>query len=82
MTGEWADRAKCRGMESVTFFPRNLGLGRGQVNVSEAVKVCEGCEVRIECLEFADRNGERFGVWGGLTVRQRQRRRAKMKKEG
>ena len=34
--------------------------------------MCAGCEVRAECLQFALDNDERFGVWGGLSERERR----------
>ena len=39
----------------------------------EAKEVCRGCVVREECLEFALQNGEKFGIWGGLSERERRR---------
>ncbi|MDX6335165.1 MAG: WhiB family transcriptional regulator, redox-sensing transcriptional regulator, partial [Streptosporangiaceae bacterium] len=39
----------------------------------EAKKVCRGCEVRVECLEYALEHDERFGIWGGLSERERRR---------
>jgi WhiB family redox-sensing transcriptional regulator len=35
--------------------------------------VCRGCEVREQCLEYALINGEKFGIWGGLSERERRR---------
>lgn len=39
--------------------------------VSQARAICEECPVRMECLEYAVDNNERFGIWGGLTQRER-----------
>jgi WhiB family redox-sensing transcriptional regulator len=39
----------------------------------EAKKVCTTCDVRSECLEYALSNDERFGIWGGLSERERRR---------
>ena len=41
----------------------------------EAKKICTGCEVKAECLEYALANDERFGIWGGLSERERRRLR-------
>ena len=38
-----------------------------------AKRVCEGCHVRVACLEFALSNREKQGVWGGCTERDRRR---------
>jgi WhiB family redox-sensing transcriptional regulator len=35
--------------------------------------VCQSCEVQTECLEYALANDERFGIWGGLSERERRR---------
>jgi len=37
--------------------------------------VCKGCEVREQCLDYALANGEKFGIWGGLSERERRRLR-------
>ena len=47
--------------------PRRAALTR------EAKKVCVGCDVRAECLEYALAHDERFGIWGGLSERERRK---------
>ena len=49
------------------FFPEKGGSTR------EAKKICTGCEVRSECLSYALAHDERFGIWGGLSERERRR---------
>ena len=45
----------------------------------EAKEVCRGCVVREDCLEFAIANSEKFGIWGGMSERERRRvRRARV----
>ena len=39
----------------------------------EAKRVCLSCDVRSECLEYALAHDERFGIWGGLSERERRR---------
>ena len=63
----WQDRALCAQTDPEAFFPEKGGSTR------EAKKVCRGCEVRAECLEYALENDERFGIWGGLSERERRR---------
>ena len=67
--GDWVESAACRGMDPELFF-----ADRGSNN-REAKAVCAGCEVRAECLEYAVANAERFGVWGGLSEKERRRLR-------
>lgn len=63
----WQTRANCLGVDPDLFFPE-----RG-ASTKEAKGVCRGCEVRLECLEYALQNGEKFGIWGGLSERERRR---------
>ena len=39
----------------------------------DAKKTCLGCPVRHECLQYALDHDERFGIWGGLSERERRR---------
>ncbi len=64
---DWHDHANCLGVDPDLFFPE-----RG-ASTREAKEVCRGCEVRHDCLEFALQNGEKFGIWGGLSERERRR---------
>lgn len=64
---DWHDAANCLGVDPDLFFPE-----RG-ASTREAKEVCRGCEVRLDCLEFALQNGEKFGIWGGLSERERRR---------
>jgi WhiB family transcriptional regulator, redox-sensing transcriptional regulator len=63
----WQERANCLGVDPDLFFPE-----RG-ASTKEAKAVCRGCEVRADCLEYALSNGEKFGIWGGLSERERRR---------
>jgi WhiB family redox-sensing transcriptional regulator len=65
----WQDEANCLGVDPDLFFPE-----RG-ASTREAKEVCRGCVVRAECLEYALDNGEKFGIWGGLSERERRRLR-------
>ena len=64
---DWQERALCAQTDPEAFFPEKGGSTR------EAKKVCASCEVRVECLEYALANDERFGIWGGLSERERRR---------
>lgn len=64
---DWQERALCAQTDPEAFFPEKGGSTR------EAKRICSGCEVRAECLEFALAHDERFGIWGGLSERERRR---------
>ena len=61
------DSANCLGVDPDLFFPE-----RG-ASTREAKEVCRGCVVQKDCLEYALANGEKFGIWGGLSERERRR---------
>jgi WhiB family transcriptional regulator, redox-sensing transcriptional regulator len=63
----WQERALCAQTDPEAFFPEKGGSTR------EAKRVCLSCEVRSECLEYALAHDERFGIWGGLSERERRR---------
>jgi WhiB family transcriptional regulator, redox-sensing transcriptional regulator len=63
----WQDYANCLGVDPDLFFPE-----RG-ASTREAKEVCRGCVVREDCLEYALANGEKFGIWGGMSERERRR---------
>jgi WhiB family redox-sensing transcriptional regulator len=65
----WRLDALCAETDPEAFFPEQGGSTR------EAKRVCGGCAVRTECLEAALANDERFGIWGGLSERERRRLR-------
>ncbi len=65
----WQSRSNCMGVDPDLFFPE-----RG-ASTREAKEVCRGCVVRDECLEYALENGEKFGIWGGMSERERRRLR-------
>lgn len=62
----WRADAICREVDPEIFFPEKGGSTR------EAKLVCAGCPVRVECLDYALRTDQRFGVFGGLSERQRR----------
>ncbi len=68
----WQADALCAQTDPEAFFPEKGGSTR------DAKRICTTCEVKAECLEYALQNDERFGIWGGLSERERRklRRRA------
>lgn len=56
-------------MQTDIFFPDQGG------DYEVAKEVCAGCPVKEPCLEFALAGGEKYGIWGGMSERQRRRLR-------
>ncbi|MFW0119800.1 WhiB family transcriptional regulator [Rothia sp. P5764] len=65
----WQADALCAQTDPEAFFPEKGGSTR------DAKRVCSECPVREACLEYAMDNDERFGIWGGLSERERRRLR-------
>ena len=63
----WQSEASCRGVDAELFFPAT------EEEASAAQSICNTCPVRLACLAFAIERNERFGVWGGLTDKERAR---------
>lgn len=68
----WKQDALCAQTDPEAFFPEKGGSTR------DAKRICARCDVREDCLEYALRNEEKFGIWGGLSEVERRplRRRA------
>ncbi len=65
----WQADSLCAQTDPEAFFPEKGGSTR------DAKKICGSCEVRAQCLEYALANDERFGIWGGLSERERRKLR-------
>ncbi|WP_150462707.1 WhiB family transcriptional regulator [Nesterenkonia ebinurensis] len=63
----WQVDALCAQTDPEAFFPEKGGSTR------DAKKVCGACTVKQECLDYALANDERFGIWGGLSERERRK---------
>ena len=63
--GDWTARAACRGIDPDELFVQGAAQNR-------AKNRCMGCLVRTECLADALDNRVEFGVWGGMTERERR----------
>jgi WhiB family redox-sensing transcriptional regulator len=64
---DWREDALCAQVGLELFFPE-----KGEPT-APAKSICKRCEVRTECRREALERGERFGVWGGLSERQRRK---------
>lgn len=63
----WQFEAACLGVDPDLFFP---GLGE---DAEPAKRICAECPIRERCLDDAIERGEKFGVWGGKSERERRR---------
>jgi WhiB family redox-sensing transcriptional regulator len=70
--GDWRAAGACVTADPDLFFPLSA-RGAGVQQVDRAVRICAGCRVRRQCLEFAMRTGETEGIWGGTTPEERIR---------
>jgi len=70
MAGEadWMRDGACRNHPQRRFWHGDFAA-----ETAVALAVCRGCQVRVECLSYAVHAGERLGVWGGTTERERLR---------
>ena len=62
----WAVFAACKDKDPDTFFPLS------QEGERKAIRICQGCSVQMECLEFALETNARFGIWGGQNEKERK----------
>lgn len=62
----WADQAACKGLTELFF-------GETTSDVRAARQVCNDCEVRTDCRDYARTGREAWGVWGGESVKERLR---------
>lgn len=67
MPGPWADHAACKGKVNVFYVNPNH-----KRVVEQALAICATCPVVMPCQQYALRNNELHGVWGGMTAEQRR----------
>ncbi|MEW2474642.1 WhiB family transcriptional regulator [Micromonospora gifhornensis] len=63
----WQERALCSQTDPEAYFPEKGG------SAAPAKRICAGCEVRVECLEYALARREPYGIWGGKTEGERRK---------
>ena len=64
----WAGDARCAKRDPKMFYPER----GGRDSVAHAKEVCACCPVIKDCLEWAIVTNEPFGIWGGLTEKERR----------
>ena len=70
----WRAASACLNTDPDVFFPVAVGTASTK-QVARALRICDGCQVRRQCLDFALRSGEKDGIWGGTTPEDRVRAR-------
>ena len=70
----WHKYAACLGTNPALFYSE-----RGE-STKEAKRICAVCVVRTQCRQYAELHGEKYGVWGGESEKQRRRRRSQSKR--
>jgi WhiB family redox-sensing transcriptional regulator len=58
----WRDQAACRDVVTADYDPFFADTEAEQL---EAIAICASCLVRDDCLTFAVRTGQQYGIWGG-----------------
>lgn len=66
---DWQKRGACYGQGPTLWFPPR---GTPRRLIREAKRICAGCDIKQRCLEYALWHGERSGIWGGLTEKERR----------
>ena len=64
----WMKEARCAEVDTEMFFPDKGDM----TSANAARRVCNGCEVKQQCLEYALDNREIYGIWGGTNERDRR----------
>src|SRR5687768_341463 len=72
---DWRESAACVHQDLNLFFPVSTVGTAAQQQVAAAKRVCAGCPVQRECLEWALDVGPEFGIFGGRTEIERRRLR-------
>jgi len=79
----WQADGACRDADLGLFFSpdgddetRVERAAERRRRLRQAIRICEQCPVRQVCRRYALENGEKFGVWGGLTETERRRIRS------
>jgi WhiB family redox-sensing transcriptional regulator len=68
----WRLDAACgRTTDPDLFFPVGT-IGPSVPQIAEARRICQGCPVRAACLDWALRNDQAYGIWGGATEEERR----------
>lgn len=73
-TENWRNLAYCKGRATSEFYPE-FGVKGAIDQVRKTKSFCRRCPVILDCLQYAIDNDEQFGIWGGLTPKERSNMR-------
>ena len=76
MDESWRDEALCAQIGFIDFHPDKHDENITRMNIAK--RICSMCDVQKECLEYSLLIGDDFGIWGGLSPKERQRLRKSM----
>jgi WhiB family transcriptional regulator, redox-sensing transcriptional regulator len=69
----WQEHGACREADPLLFFHPQNERGSSRARRDRSAKtICAGCDVRMECADYAVRAREPYGVWGGLSEDDRE----------
>jgi len=75
----WRSAGACLSADPDLFFPIS-SAGPAERQIARAKRICAGCRVRRECLDFALSHDQVYGIWGGTTPEDRQRDRRRKRR--
>jgi WhiB family transcriptional regulator, redox-sensing transcriptional regulator len=78
-TVTWRAAAACLSADPDLFFPIST-TGPAEKQIARAKRICAGCAVRLQCLEFALTHDQVYGIWGGTTQEDRRRDRRRRRR--
>lgn len=65
----WKDEGLCKGKSETFYYERD---GKTVNKIKEAKAICAECPVLKECREFIKKDGDHYGIWAGLTPKERK----------
>jgi WhiB family redox-sensing transcriptional regulator len=80
----WLNKARCLNADPELFFPVG-NTGPALEQIEQAKTICRHCDVSAQCLEYAIKENQDTGVWGGLSEDERRslkRRYARARRAG
>lgn len=70
---DWRTESACLDADPDIFFPdESLPVSEREEMAAEAKSFCASCKVQMVCLDFALRNEDESGIFGGLDDEERK----------